>query len=614
MLLKRSIVLVGGLLAFVIGFIILFDVNDAEMEKGFRQERQQFGVDGKVLTTSTIKDTASSANVSAAASPAPTSAPAASTTPDTSASATSPAVAPAPSDASTPSPAPTPDPSVIIGPLPPSGTVPESPAPTPTPSDPNAAPMQPSTMLLPRGMNQLGSLLLGAYGLGPRVQMPNTDMPPAGTTPTPSLPATPSPSTSPSPTPSGASTAPNATTGTNAAPYALSTGESGAPRPVPVEASVIVLGYHQFTGPGVPSKNIYSMKQDVFEQEMKYLHDNGYHVVPLSDVVKFVKHEIGLPPNSVAITIDDGYKSAIVYAAPVLKKYGYPWTYFVYPQFITPHESKGAASWDDLLALQADGVDIESHSMTHPILTKKGGKSPEEYTKWLTNETAGSKELLEKKLGKPISYLAYPYGEYNKVVEQSAIDAGYDAIFTVANNPVHSSTNKFSIGRYIITLPVEKAFASFLHQGALSVANAEPAPGSTISNPRPVISAVLGYAGNLDPKSIETDVRDFGAVRHDFDPVTSTIRLYLPRDLIQPTNSVNIRVKDADTGQTMVANWHFNYEAGGIAAAHAPISSTNAAPEASAKPTPAREKETAPAPSGEGESGESSAAKASTKN
>ncbi len=41
---------------------------------------------------------------------------------------------------------------------------------------------------------------------------------------------------------------------------------------------------------------------------MKYLHDNNYHVVPLSDVVRFVKHEIGLPPNAVAITIDDGYK------------------------------------------------------------------------------------------------------------------------------------------------------------------------------------------------------------------------------------------------------------------------------------------------------------------
>ena len=327
--------------------------------------------------------------------------------------------------------------------------------------------------------------------------------------------------------------------------------------PVTVAASVIVLGYHQFTGPGVGSKNIYSMRQDVFEQEMKYLKDNGYHVVPLSDVVRFIKHEIGLPPNSVAITIDDGYKSAIVWAAPVLKKYGFPWTFFVYPDFITVAEGKGAASWNDLLQLQTDGVDIECHSKSHPILTKKGGKSPEQYDTWLTAETAGAKATLEQHLGKPVKYFAYPYGAYNKEVEAKAVAAGFDAIFTVANNPVHPTTNINSVGRYIITEPVEKAFASYLRQGALGVADASPAPGATVSDPRPVITAVLGYAGTLDPKTISTDVRDFGEVRHDFDPKTSTVRLYLPRDLIDSVVVVNIRAKDA--GQTMIASWRFNY-------------------------------------------------------
>ena len=335
---------------------------------------------------------------------------------------------------------------------------------------------------------------------------------------------------------------------------------------------MIVLLYHQFVpaGASVPPKMLYTMNQDVFESEMKYLHDNGYHVVSIPDVIRFLKHEIGLPPNSVAITIDDGYKSAIVWAAPVLKQYGYPWTYFVYPQFITETEGKGAASWNDLLALQADGVDIECHSMRHPFLAKlhqqiKGvwhDFTPEEYDQWLDNETAGSKALLEQKMGKPITCFAYPYGAYNKQVEDKAIAAGYEAIFTVADNPVHTTTNIHSIGRYIITQPVEKAFAGYLRQGALGVADAQPAPGATINDPRPVITAVLGYAGNLDPKSIETDVRDFGIVKHDFDPKTSTVRLYLPRDLIQPVNLVNIRIKDAETGQVMVANWHFNYEPG----------------------------------------------------
>jgi hypothetical protein len=138
------------------------------------------------------------------------------------------------------------------------------------------------------------------------------------------------------------------------------------------------------------------------------------------------------------------------------------------------------------------------------------------------------------------------------------------------------------MGRYIITQPVERSFTAYLRQGALGLAEADPMPGATISNPRPVITAVLGYAGTLNPKSIETEVRDFGLVRHDFDPKTSTVRLYLPRDLIDPVVVVNIRVRDAETGQVMVANWHFNYAPSAAPKVHPPIgaaaSTTNSAP------------------------------------
>lgn len=354
---------------------------------------------------------------------------------------------------------------------------------------------------------------------------------------------------------------------------------------MPVEASVIVLLYHQFVPAGVhiPPKLQWTINQDVFETEMKYLHDNGYHVIPMSDLLKFLKHQIGLPPNSVVITIDDGYKSAIVYAAPILKKYGFPWTFFIYPDFITTAEGKGAASWNDLLALQADGVDIECHSMTHPQLPKhhqliKGvwhNFSPAEYDQWLTNETAGAKAILEQRMGKPITCFAYPYGAYNKEVEAKVIAAGFEAIFTVADNPVRATTSMYSIGRYTITQSVIKNFYAYLRQGALGLANVDPEPGATITNPRPVITAALSYAGTIDPNSLETEVRDFGPVHHDFDPKTSTVRLYLPRDLIDPVVLVNIRVRDAQTGQFMVANWFFNYQSPAAAAAvHPPLGAT----------------------------------------
>ena len=326
--------------------------------------------------------------------------------------------------------------------------------------------------------------------------------------------------------------------------------------------SAIILGYHQFTPGDQPSKNIYSMTANAFAGEMKYLKDSGCHVVPLSDIVRFIEGKGTLPPHAVAITIDDGYKSPIVNAAPILKQYGYPWTFFCYTDFIASHENKGAASWDDLLELQKEGVDIECHSKSHPMLAHRNGKSPEQYDQWLTAETAGAKAILEQHLNKKIVYFAYPFGDYNKQVQDHLVAAGYEAIFTVAGNPVRANTSLLHVGRYVVTGPEEKDFAGWLRQGALSVVTASPAPGATVSTPRPLISATRDFAGQLDPKSIQASVKGYGAVPSDFDDKTSTVRLYLPRDLIAPVADVSIHARDAQTHQTMVANWQFNYAPG----------------------------------------------------
>lgn len=543
---KRLLVLAVAMALFVTTFFIYFHIADARIEAQFRQEREKYHVENTVLTASDSSG--------------------------------------APSAVGTPSPAPAMDsnaapvsPNSLIGPVPPASSpdssTPAAPA-TPDDSSPAVtpstnAPATPASTLIYPGLSRLPLALLGAYETnGAAIQAPSAPVQETATNPAPE--AATNAATSSTKVSPATNVEVAAPTGTNLAPEIPSEGARHALVSVP--SSIIVLGYHQFTGPGVPSKNIYSMRQEVFEQEMKYLKDNNYHVVPLADVVRFIKHEIGLPPNSVAITIDDGYKSPILWAAPVLKKYDFPWTFFCYPDFITVAEGKGAASWNDLLQLQADGVDIECHSKSHPIMTKKGSKTPEQYDAWLTAETAGAKATLEQHLGKPVKFFAYPYGAWNKEVEAKVVQAGFEAIFTVANNPVHPTTDIHAIGRYIITTPVEKAFAAYLRQGALAVADTNPGPGATISDPRPVITAVLGYAGTLDPATISTDVRDFGEVRHDFDPKTSTVRLYLPRDLIDSEVVVNIRAKDA--GQTMIASWRFNYAPTAPGALHAPIPTT----------------------------------------
>ncbi len=547
MFLKRYFFLVFCVSCFVLAYIGRFELSRAQMESRFREERIKFNVEDKDLIAAAKTD-----------KPAP-EAPAAPAVP----------TQPAPQIIESPAPA-------EIQSTPPTPASPVSPdlstpSPQPPASDSNAAPLAPttpSTINYPTGRGSSAAMIRwAAYHPGQgMVQVPATPVPTTVAPAAPIAPVAPRPLTSP------VATAPAATN----SPATLI--------PAPAEApptSVIVLLYHQFVPAGtvLSPKLQWTMRVDTFEAEMKYIHDNGYNVIPMSDLVKFLKHEITVPPKSVVITIDDGYKSAVVHAAPILKKYGYPWTFFVYPDFITEAESKGSASWNDLRKLQAEGVDIESHSMSHPTLTSHTHKingvvrtlNAEEYEEWLIKETTGSKLRIEEKLGTPVTSFAYPYGAYNKAVEEKVLAAGYQAVFTVADNPVRGTTSMHSIGRYTITQNVEKNFAAYLRQGALGVGDVEPAPGSTISNPRPVISAVLGYSGKIDPKSIETVVRDFGEVRHDFDPATLTLRLYLPRDLVRSPVLVNLRMRDAETNGVLVANWFFNYEPTTGEVSHPPI-------------------------------------------
>jgi len=66
-------------------------------------------------------------------------------------------------------------------------------------------------------------------------------------------------------------------------------------------------------------------------------------------------------------------------------------------------------------------------------------------------ELKGSKEILERKLGKKIKYLAYPFGSYNKTVEKCALSLGYKGLFTVDPGLNDSRDRLNNIRRFILT-------------------------------------------------------------------------------------------------------------------------------------------------------------------
>jgi hypothetical protein len=128
--------------------------------------------------------------------------------------------------------------------------------------------------------------------------------------------------------------------------------------------TVPVLTYHHF---GKNCTSPYCMPAAVFDGQMKYLKKKGYRVITLGMLLNFLRYRHALPRKSVVIAIDDGNRSAYTTAYPILRKYGYKATLFIYTDFVGI--SKGAITWEQLREMKAAGFEIGSHP--NPILTSQ---------------------------------------------------------------------------------------------------------------------------------------------------------------------------------------------------------------------------------------------------
>jgi peptidoglycan/xylan/chitin deacetylase (PgdA/CDA1 family) len=191
--------------------------------------------------------------------------------------------------------------------------------------------------------------------------------------------------------------------------------------------TVPVLTYHHF---GKDCTSPYCMPEAVFAQQMRYLKTKGYRVITLGTLFSFLRYRRAIPKKSVVLAIDDGNKSAYTIAYPMLRKYGYTATLFIYTDFVGV--STGAITWEQLREMKAAGFEIGSHTKSHSDLTKqREGESYNEYQERIKDELLGSKRLLDEKLGQNTIYLAFPYGRYNERVLAVSEQAGYKLGFSV---------------------------------------------------------------------------------------------------------------------------------------------------------------------------------------
>jgi len=309
-------------------------------------------------------------------------------------------------------------------------------------------------------------------------------------------------------------------------------------------ARVIVLGYHRFVEK-VRRPDTEITPAD-FEKQMQALKDDGATVIPLKQFLAWRRGENNIPARSAIITIDDGYNSAYDVAWPILKKFGYPFTLFIYTDYVKggPKSGGGSLTWAQLEEMRDAGVGIQSHTVSHGDLRGRHLKTKgRDYEAWLWNELHGSKEMLEQKLGIQITALAVPYGYYDDHVKEMAAKAGYDMLFTVNGEKLTSDTPMNALGRYMIASNQPRIFASAVNfgarNGAGSVAEAIsaqwfdplPADGATIAESKPLIRASLGELGEIHPGTVTLRLSGIGLLPAKYDAGTKTISYQFAKPL-----------------------------------------------------------------------------------
>lgn len=199
----------------------------------------------------------------------------------------------------------------------------------------------------------------------------------------------------------------------------------------------VIYNFHEVNNhPG-----FYGITPKRFEAIIKYLNTRGYQIRSFMDYYALVLTDRPEKKNTVVFTIDDGDLSALDNAVPILNRYHFGATLFIYTDRYGPY-----SDFYHRLGDLSNRFEIASHSLSHANLIKIKEKDMNQFYK----ELVMSKKKLEYYTGKRVKTFAWPYGNYNESMIQSVFLAGYE--FQVAAGILHrKKLNDRLCGRFTVT-------------------------------------------------------------------------------------------------------------------------------------------------------------------
>lgn len=183
-----------------------------------------------------------------------------------------------------------------------------------------------------------------------------------------------------------------------------------------------ILCYHSI---GTPRWGVNDVPPRLFARQLERAMKAGYQFVPAADLAAA---DATVPDRRVALTFDDGLRSLLTNAAPVLADLGVPWTAFVVTDWADGHHGLGEdllLTWAEIEKLASAGAVVASHSVTHPdFSTLERGRAVDELER--------SRSTIRERLGIDTTEFAIPFGQsgnWSPDTHAAAMAAGYTTVY-----------------------------------------------------------------------------------------------------------------------------------------------------------------------------------------
>jgi peptidoglycan/xylan/chitin deacetylase (PgdA/CDA1 family) len=175
----------------------------------------------------------------------------------------------------------------------------------------------------------------------------------------------------------------------------------------------------------------------VFAAEIAALADHGYHAVSQLQLYDALFHGAALPSKPVLLSVDDGYVDDVKTILPVLRSHHMVATFYIISgRFHEP----GFLNATEVRTLDAAGMDVGAHTRTHVPLNAIP-------TADMKNQILGSRDDLQRALGHPVQWFAYPFGAYSPAVVDEVRRAGFVLAVTTNGGTVESSRAPLTMPR-----------------------------------------------------------------------------------------------------------------------------------------------------------------------